>query len=102
MTVPDNILSGGDVASYGDVDGAFANSDRVIQGRFKMGSQYHMHMETHVAVVTPTENGFNIEIPTQSVDMVQTLVAYALNIQAHRININVRRLGGAYGGKILL
>jgi len=102
MAVPENILSAGDVASYGDVDAALAGSDRVVQGRFRMGSQYHMHMETHVTVVTPVEDGFDIELPTQSTDMVQTLVAYALNTQANSININVRRLGGSYGAKILL
>jgi len=102
MNNPENIGSAGDTAQYGDVDAALASSDRVIQGRFKMGGQYHMHMETHVARVTPIEDGFQVEVPTQAVDVVNTLLAYNLNIPANKINISVRRLGGSYGGKILL
>ena len=30
---------------YGDVDAAMASADKVVQGRFKMGAQYHFHME---------------------------------------------------------
>ena len=30
---------------YGDVDAAMASAAKVVQGRFKMGSQYHFHME---------------------------------------------------------
>jgi len=102
MNTSENIIGFGDAATYGDVDAALASSDRVVQGRFKMGSQYHMHMETHVAVVTPIEDGFDIELPTQSIDIVQTLLAWNLNVPASNINVNVRRLGGSYGGKIIL
>ena len=30
---------------YGDVDAAMASAAKIVQGRFKMGSQYHFHME---------------------------------------------------------
>ena len=30
---------------YGDVDAAMASAAKVVQGRFKMGAQYHFHME---------------------------------------------------------
>ena len=30
---------------YGDVDAAMASAAKVVQGRFRMGSQYHFHME---------------------------------------------------------
>jgi xanthine dehydrogenase/oxidase len=50
---------------------------RVVEGRFKMGSQYHFHMETHTCIVSPTEDGFDLMIPFQYVTAV---VAKALNI----------------------
>ena len=33
---------------YGDVDAAMASADKVVQGRFKMGAQYHFHMEVGI------------------------------------------------------
>ena len=39
---------------------------RAIEGTFSCGSQYHFHMETHIAVVTPVENGTELEVVVAS------------------------------------
>ena len=67
-----------------------------------MGSQYHFHMETQTCIVTPMEDGFDIEIPSQDITSTQHQVAQVLNLDDNSINITVKRLGGAYGGKITL
>ena len=38
------VLMGGPM-EYGEVDRAMAESDVVVEGEFRMGSQYHFHME---------------------------------------------------------
>ena len=39
---------------------------RAIEGTFSCGSQYHFHMETHIAIVTPVENGTELEVVVAS------------------------------------
>jgi xanthine dehydrogenase molybdopterin-binding subunit B len=60
-----NVQVMGGPVSYGDVDAALAAADTVVSGRFRMGSQYHFHMETHVCIARPKEDGLDILVPTQ-------------------------------------
>jgi len=85
---------------YGDVETALKGADTVIKGRFKMGSQYHFHMETHVCISKPTEDGFDIDVPTQGINACIGVVSKVMGIPVNSINMSVKRLGGAYGGKI--
>lgn len=57
-------------------------------------------METQNAVVVPDEKEMAVYSATQWVDFTQNAIANCLNIPANRINMVVRRLGGAFGGKI--
>ena len=102
METPANVISGGPSLFYGDAEGAINGADHVIQGRFKMGSQYHFHMETQTCIVTPVEDGFDLQIASQDITSMQDTVANALNIDNNSINITVKRIGGGYGGKITL
>lgn len=61
-----NVMAMGDPVSYGAVDAAMAAADTVVAGRFRMGSQFHFHMETHVCIARPTEDGLDILVPTQA------------------------------------
>ena len=97
-----NVISGGPTLFYGDAEAAINGADHVIQGRFKMGSQYHFHMETQTCIATPIEDGFDLEIASQDISACQDTVAKALNTDQNSINVTVKRLGGAYGGKISL
>ena len=64
------------------------------------GSQYHFYMETLSALCIPKEdNQIQLYATTQWMDFTQNLVAAALGIQINQIDMNVRRLGGGYGGK---
>ncbi|XP_065165292.1 uncharacterized protein [Atheta coriaria] len=84
------------VAKYQDL-----NAPNTLKGRFDVSWQYHYHMETQSVRVEPDEDGkFNIYPSTQWMDLVQSGISYALNIPAHKLNITVRRCGGAYGAKI--
>ena len=57
-------------------------------------------METLSALCIPKEdNQIQLYASTQWIDFTQNLVAAALGIQINQIDMQVRRLGGGYGGK---
>ncbi|XP_015433474.1 PREDICTED: indole-3-acetaldehyde oxidase-like [Dufourea novaeangliae] len=76
------------------------NVKHVIKGEFSCGSQYHYTMEPQSCVCIPVEDGLDVYPSSQWMDLVQTSIADCLGIKANSVNINVRRLGGAYGAKI--
>ena len=48
------------------LEGKKGNDVRAIEGTFACGSQYHFHMETHICIVTPVENGTELEVVSAS------------------------------------
>ena len=85
MEQADNVIALGAPVTYGDVSSAMASADAVITGRFRMGSQYHFHMETHVCIVTPTEDGFDVEIPSQDINQTAITVAKVMKTSVNRV-----------------
>ncbi|XP_063385553.1 uncharacterized protein LOC134671625 [Cydia fagiglandana] len=73
---------------------------KVIKGTQTIFAQQHFCMETLVSVVKPTEEGLEVHCTTQHMDLVQTMISRALLIPENKIDVIVRRLGGAYGLKI--
>jgi xanthine dehydrogenase/oxidase len=72
----------------------------MIEGEFESGAQYHFYMESQSVIARPSEKGqMDIYSATQWMENSQMMVAQALGKPAHLINLEVRRLGGAYGGK---
>ena len=66
-----------------------------------MGGQYHFHMETQTACVVPQEDGgLQIYSATQGPDFVIQCVSTATGLPANKLRVEMRRMGGAYGGKI--
>ncbi|GLV36466.1 Aldehyde oxidase 2 [Carabus blaptoides fortunei] len=73
----------------------------VLKGKFEVNAQYHFTMETQSCICVPTDDGgFDLLSATQWMDNVQLAAAKALNIPMNKINVTVKRLGGAYGAKI--
>ncbi|PZC82144.1 hypothetical protein B5X24_HaOG210952 [Helicoverpa armigera] len=73
----------------------------VVTGELELKEQYHFHMETQTCVARPTEDGMEVYSSAQWIDVVNVAIAKALNIPVNSVNVVVRRLGGAYGGKII-
>ncbi len=71
-----------------------------LSGSFSHGGQEHFYLEGQVAAALPQEDGsVLVHSSTQHPTEVQHLVAHALNLHAHQVNVQCRRLGGGFGGK---
>ena len=86
--------------AIGDVGRAWAQCDVVVSGRVESGAQEHVYLETQSAVSLPTEGGgLRVLSATQAPTVVQHIIARVLGLPMHKIEVDVRRLGGAFGGK---
>ncbi|KAF5284774.1 hypothetical protein FQA39_LY04499 [Lamprigera yunnana] len=72
----------------------------VIKGNFDIYSQYHYTMETQCCIAIPEEDGLTLYPSSQCISMIQSAVSKSLKLPVNKINVSVRRLGGAYGSKI--
>jgi len=84
----------------GDSATALASAPRRLQGSLHIGGQEHFYLETQVSSVMPTEDGGMIVFTsTQNPTEVQKLVAEVLGVSMNKIVIDMRRMGGGFGGK---
>ncbi|HEY7240727.1 MAG TPA: molybdopterin cofactor-binding domain-containing protein, partial [Burkholderiales bacterium] len=71
-----------------------------IRGRLRCGAQEHFYLEGQVALAIPGERGeMLVHSSTQHPSEIQHLVAAALGIPDAAVTVELRRLGGAFGGK---
>ncbi|MCU0459751.1 MAG: molybdopterin-dependent oxidoreductase [Bacteroidales bacterium] len=84
----------------GDVAAAWNECDIVIEGRADCGAQEHLYLETQGAYSWPGDNGaIIIHSSTQSPTLVQKVAARVLALPMNMVEVDVARLGGAFGGK---
>nr|MBA4769056.1 xanthine dehydrogenase molybdopterin binding subunit [Sphingobium sp.] len=84
----------------GDADAELAAAPLSLTGEFDIGGQDHFYLEGQVAVATPGEDGqMHILSSTQHPSEVQHLVAHMLQRSSADVTVEVRRMGGAFGGK---
>eukprot|EP01062_Namystynia_karyoxenos_P051009 TRINITY_DN398_c0_g1_i1.p2 TRINITY_DN398_c0_g1~~TRINITY_DN398_c0_g1_i1.p2 ORF type:complete len:1405 (+),score=494.19 TRINITY_DN398_c0_g1_i1:110-4324(+) len=86
--------------TQGDADKALAAADHVAKFTFHMGNQYHYHMETQSAMALPTESGITVHAATQVPSMAVQDVANCTGLSAADVDVQVRRCGGGFGGKL--
>ncbi len=71
-----------------------------IRGQLSIGSQEHLYLETQIAVAIPDEDStVEIRCSTQNPFMVQRSAAKILGIPLNAVTVDVRRVGGGFGGK---
>ncbi|MCQ4325976.1 xanthine dehydrogenase molybdopterin binding subunit [Stutzerimonas stutzeri] len=84
----------------GDSATALASAPRRLQGSLHIGGQEHFYLETQVSSVMPSEDGgMIVYTSTQNPTEVQKLVAEVLGVPMNKIVIDMRRMGGGFGGK---
>ncbi|MCH9029704.1 MAG: molybdopterin-dependent oxidoreductase, partial [Bacteroidetes bacterium] len=86
--------------NLGDVENTWKLCDHIIEGKVESGGQEHLYLETQGAFAYPVEGGgIKIVSSTQSPTAVQRVTARILNLPMHKVEVDVLRLGGAFGGK---
>ncbi|HSX90696.1 MAG TPA: xanthine dehydrogenase molybdopterin binding subunit [Pseudomonas sp.] len=84
----------------GDAAAELATAPLRLQGSLHIGGQEHFYLETQISSVMPTEDGgMVVYTSTQNATEVQKLVAEVLGVPMHKIVIDMRRMGGGFGGK---
>jgi len=86
-------LARGDMAEMG-------RAPRRLSGRLTVGGQEHFYLESQIAFAIPGEDDeVVIHTSTQHPTEVQHMVAHVLGTAANAVVVNVRRMGGGFGGK---
>ncbi|MBT8379302.1 MAG: molybdopterin-dependent oxidoreductase [Ignavibacteria bacterium] len=86
--------------NLGNVDDCWKKCDYIIQGTVESGGQEHLYLETQGAFAYPVEGrGIKIISSTQAPTAVQRVTARILNLAMHKIEVDVPRIGGGFGGK---
>jgi xanthine dehydrogenase large subunit len=84
----------------GDAARAISDAPRVVEGSFEVGGQEHFYLEGQVAACLPQEGGdMVVHSSTQHPTEVQHKVAHALHLPMSSVRVEVRRMGGGFGGK---
>ncbi|WP_386683846.1 xanthine dehydrogenase molybdopterin binding subunit [Loktanella sp. R86503] len=84
----------------GDVDDALSRAAHRVEGRIDMGGQEHFYLEGQAALALPQEGGdMTVHSSTQHPTEIQHKVAEALGVPMHAVRVEVRRMGGGFGGK---
>jgi len=88
------------VFEKGDVDSIWSECETIVAGKIDLAGQEHLYLETNRARVIPQEDGqMKVYSSTQSPSAVQKHVAGVLGLPMHKVEVDVKRLGGGFGGK---
>lgn len=78
----------------------FEKSPICVEGNIRVGGQEHFYLEGQVSLAELTEDGgIFIRCSTQNPSEIQKLVAEVLAISFNHVTVDMRRMGGGFGGK---
>ena len=84
----------------GEVEPALDSAPHRLSGELRCGGQDHFYLEGQIALAVPGEAGdISVWSSTQHPTEVQHGVAHLLGIPFNAVTVEVRRMGGAFGGK---
>jgi xanthine dehydrogenase large subunit len=84
----------------GDVSNTLQTAPLTASGHLSVGGQEHMYLEGQVSLAIPEEEDrMSIFTSSQHPSEVQKLVAEVLDVKLHRVAVDMRRMGGGFGGK---
>ncbi|WP_158045370.1 xanthine dehydrogenase molybdopterin binding subunit [Skermanella pratensis] len=88
------------ILKRGESEAAIAEAQHQLEGRISIGGQDHFYLEGQIAMAIPGEDDeVLVHCSTQHPSEVQHIVAHVLNVPANAVAVEVRRMGGAFGGK---
>lgn len=86
--------------ALGDTDAVWDRCHVVVEGQCEIAGQEHVYLETQRARAVPAEEScMRLFSSTQSPYAVQKTVARILGVPHHKVEVDVKRLGGGFGGK---
>ncbi|MER9949243.1 xanthine dehydrogenase molybdopterin binding subunit [Mesorhizobium sp. M0047] len=84
----------------GDVATAIEKAPRRLKGQMRIGGQEHFYLEGHIAMAIPGEDqDVTIYSSTQHPSEIQHMVSHALGVPSNAVTVEIRRMGGGFGGK---
>lgn len=105
LTIPDAIANGEKLQpsrkiASGDSKAAIADAKYKIEDQIEIGGQEHWYLETQISLCIPGEGKEMLVLSsTQHPSETQALVAEVLHIPKMEVEVQIRRMGGAFGGK---
>lgn len=106
LTIDDALAAGSHfeggprVYAKGDVVAALKTAPRRLKGVVEMGGQEHFYLEGQAALAVPQEGGdMVVHASSQHPSEIQHKVAEALGRPMNAVRVEVRRMGGGFGGK---
>ena len=88
------------VMSRGDAQAAIDGAVHSLSGRVYVGGQEHFYLEGQAALALPGEDGdITLHSSTQHPSEIQHTIAKLLGLANNAVTVEVRRMGGAFGGK---
>ena len=88
------------IYTKGVIEEALSSAPHRLQGTFDMGGQEHFYLEGQAALALPQEGGdMVVQSSTQHPTEIQHKVAEALGTPMHAVRVEIRRMGGGFGGK---
>ncbi len=95
-----HLVTEGMTLERGDAPRAIAQAPRRLRGRMRVGGQEHFYLEGQIAMAEPGEDGdVKVWSSTQHPSETQHIVSHVLGVPNHTVLVEVRRMGGAFGGK---
>ena len=95
-----NLLGPPRTMQRGDANEALSSAPHVIKGEIRTGAQEHWYLESQISLCIPGEhNEMNVYSGTQNPTETQILVAKVLGVPFNEVVVEIRRMGGAFGGK---
>lgn len=84
----------------GDLEAGFKAADFVITDEVNTPTQEHLYFETQrVWAIPEDDNNITLYSSTQATAEIQEIAARVLGIASKDVTVDVKRLGGAFGGK---
>ena len=84
----------------GDAKEKLRQATHRLQGEFSVGGQEQFYLEGQISYVIPGENQqFHAYCSTQHPSEMQQLISHTLDIDINQVTVEIRRMGGGFGGK---
>jgi xanthine dehydrogenase molybdopterin binding subunit len=95
-----NLITPPRIIECGNVEQVLKSAPHIISGELETGAQEHWYLETQSALAIPGEGReMLIHASSQNPAETQAVVAEVLGIPKNEVDVEVRRMGGGFGGK---